>query len=473
MKNEPEIIRELKEEESSGKLHQVLLKLKPSEKQREENKSSSTSPDAKETLKILMNLINDPVVIVDNKGRFLEVSDRVGELTGSKKNELIGKTFLEVDFITSKTKAILIKNLAERIFGKKIDTYEIEVISKNGEIIPLQVKGMRIEYDGRPADMAVFHDMSKVKKAEEALRASEEKYRFIAENIPDVIWTSDENGNTSYISPSIEKVCGYTQDEIYAHGSELWFGRIHPDDIESVKVAYNSFLSKCNNFDIEYRIQRKDGQWIWIHDRATKTMNKNGKTYAEGIFSDITGRKMAEEALSNSAEEFRLTFENANDALFWVNYETGVIDRCNKAAERLLEKNREEIIGQHYTTLHPLEKKEYYANKFKEYVGQKGNENDKFEVVTKTGKVIPVSITASVAIVHGKPIIQGVFHDISKRDLAEKKLKQKIDELEKFQKVTVNREIAMIELKKEINELCKKYGEEPRYIIEQKNKDEI
>ena len=95
----------------------------------------------------------------------------------------------------------------------------------------------------------------------------------------------------------MERVYGYTPAEIMEAGEALWFGRIHPEDRDRVKGSFESFFSKQEQFDLEYRIQRKDGDWIWVHDRAGIVEEKNGSPYAYGVFSDITDRRQAEEAL--------------------------------------------------------------------------------------------------------------------------------------------------------------------------------
>jgi two-component system, sensor histidine kinase and response regulator len=131
------------------------------------------------------------------------------------------------------------------------------------------------------------------RRSEDSLRRSEEKYRSLVANIPDVTWTSDSAGATVFISPNVEQVYGFTPEEICAH-PELWFGRIHPDDGEAVKGAYRDLFEGNRKFEVEYRIQRKDGAWIWLYDRTLGTYVKGGKTYADGIFTDVTERKRAE-----------------------------------------------------------------------------------------------------------------------------------------------------------------------------------
>ncbi|MCP4705196.1 MAG: PAS domain S-box protein, partial [candidate division Zixibacteria bacterium] len=157
------------------------------------------------------------------------------------------------------------------------------------------------------------------KKTEVALRKSEAKYRLLITNIPNVVWTSNKKGTTSYISPNIEEVYGYTQKEIYENGESLWFGRIHSDDLERVKHEYEMLLTNNQLYDTEYRIQRKDGQWIWLHDRATKTSSSDGKIRVNGVFADITDRKQAELTLKNLSSRNKAILEAVPDIIMEVN----------------------------------------------------------------------------------------------------------------------------------------------------------
>lgn len=86
-------------------------------------------------------------------------------------------------------------------------------------------------------------------------------------------------------------------EEIYESGDRLWFGRIHPEDRERVKEAYERLFREKKKFDVEYRVQRKDGAWIWLRDRAVSTYQKEGVTYADGLLSDITERKQLQSQL--------------------------------------------------------------------------------------------------------------------------------------------------------------------------------
>jgi PAS domain S-box-containing protein len=132
-------------------------------------------------------------------------------------------------------------------------------------------------------------------RAEEALRASEQRYRTLVTNIPDVAWLVDRDGNTLFVSPNVEKVIGHTPDEVYRAGAMGWFGRIHPDDLPLVRRQFDALVGGAGTFDLEYRLRHRGGRWIWVHDRAVATYEEHGTTYVYGLYSDITDRKHAEQ----------------------------------------------------------------------------------------------------------------------------------------------------------------------------------
>ncbi|MCP3683832.1 MAG: PAS domain S-box protein [bacterium] len=205
--------------------------------------------------------------------------------------------------------------------------------------------------DGTTSKLEIFHDITERKKAEEALKYSEEKYRTLVENVPDVTWTTSEKGNTVYISTNIEKVYGFNLKEIYEGGDDSWLGRIHPDDIEEVKKTFELLFTKNKPYDVEYRIQRKDGEWIWAHDRSISTYEKDGMMYADGIFTDITERKKVDEALKSSEERLRSIIENTDSGYFFIDKEGMIKDVNNAWVNMYKYSSSDEILGKHFTLI--------------------------------------------------------------------------------------------------------------------------
>ena len=147
-----------------------------------------------------------------------------------------------------------------------------------------------IERAGRVAGVAIGRV-----RAEAALRTSEERYRLLATNIPEVAWLVDRTGRTIFVSPNIAAVTGYTADEVHSPGGVHWLARMHPDDRPLVQQQMEALFRDGARFDVEYRTRRKDGRWIWVHDRAVTTYEEQGVAYAYGLVSEITDRKQAEE----------------------------------------------------------------------------------------------------------------------------------------------------------------------------------
>ena len=149
---------------------------------------------------------------------------------------------------------------------------------------------------------AVIQDITHRKEIEEELRASENKYRSLVSNIPDVVWTADGATDLTYIGHNATEMLGFTPFELTLENAGTLLDRIHSDDRPMVEAAYEKLFARQERLDVEYRMQRKDGRWIWIHNRAQAAFGRDGRLYADGIMSDITERKQAEEALQLAKE---------------------------------------------------------------------------------------------------------------------------------------------------------------------------
>lgn len=143
------------------------------------------------------------------------------------------------------------------------------------------------------------------------LRHGAKKYRSVISNVPDVIWTADKERHIVFISKNVKALSGYTSEEEYEMARETtWFERMHLDDVESVKEAFKALVEKRKPYNVEYRFRRRDGSWIWLHDRAVVTYEEEGNIYADGIMSDITERKQAEVEGRRLKEKYESLIKN-------------------------------------------------------------------------------------------------------------------------------------------------------------------
>jgi PAS domain S-box-containing protein len=150
----------------------------------------------------------------------------------------------------------------------------------------------------------------------------------------------------------------------------------------------------------------------------------DAKIIKRKLFKEILERERAEEELRESEKRYHALFENASDAVFIVDTETGKIWYTNKKAEKLTGKNRDELIGMHYLELHPPEEAERHKRGFIDDVIHGGAADKEALVMRKDGTRVPVLISANTLELGGKKIIQGIFHDITERKKAEEELKE-------------------------------------------------
>ena len=149
--------------------------------------------------------------------------------------------------------------------------------------------------------------------------------------------------------------------------------------------------------------------------------NEGNIIYMIEALVNISKRKIAEEALHESEHKYRKLFQEANDAIFLIDADTGFILDANREVERLLGRPVSEIIGLHHTRLNVPETATYSEDRFRELV-RKEHVLEEGEVTRKDGTAVPVYISASVITLRGKKLIQGIFRDITERKQAEMQL---------------------------------------------------
>ena len=265
---------------------------------------NSSDRDLKTELQLILNAVVEGLCGLDGGGNVTFCNDALLKMTGYRTEEVIGNSLhhllhhshpdgtkygIEECAFQNAMKVREAIHMAGEIFWRKDGScFPVEYWMR-----PLQQPSSLTEF------VATIQDITAIEQAKDVLRRSEEKFRRIVSSVPDVVWTSDQYGRTIYVSPQVEAVFGYTEQEVCAGGGELRLGCIHPEDFGRVKNGYRALFEQQLAFDEEYRIRRKDGVWIWVHDRAVSTHLEDGMRYATGVFSDVTSRRQAEAALKS------------------------------------------------------------------------------------------------------------------------------------------------------------------------------
>lgn len=156
---------------------------------------------------------------------------------------------------------------------------------------------------GQPVGLAtVSRDITERKKAEAALRESEERFRNMADQAPVMLWVSGTDKLCTFFNQPWLEFTGRTMEQELGDG---WARGVHPDDLEHCLAAYSSCFDARRSFQIEYRLRRADGEYRWILDNGTPRFQEGQFVGYIGSCLDVTQQKQVEEMLRNSEQELR------------------------------------------------------------------------------------------------------------------------------------------------------------------------
>ena len=387
------------------------------------------SLDYEESLQRLVANLPDVTWTSDMTGHTTYISPNVEEIFGFSPREMCehGEE-LWLGRIHSEDSDRVIRSYRELFESRQPYDVEYRVQCKDGNFIWVHDRAFRTYEKGgvRYAD-GIFSDITKSKRAEQTSKENEAKYRSLVSNIPDVVWTADAAFNFRFISSAIERISGSSCEEIYRGGARVFLECIHPDDRERVKPAFEALLTRGEPYDVECRIRRKDGEWIWIHDRAVATYLKDGVRCADGLLTEMTQRKRAEEALRESEERYRLLFNSINDALFVVELGAegmpGRLLQVNDAACERLGYTREELLTMSARDVTAPESWER-TPVVMEHLRAEGRALFQIERLARDGRRIPVELNARLFEMNGRRVSLGIARDLTERKRAEEALRE-------------------------------------------------
>jgi PAS domain S-box-containing protein len=263
-------------------------------------------------------------------------------------------------------------------------------------------------------------DAVRGQRAEKLLRETENRLRLITENMQDMLLLTDTNLICTFASASHKWILGYEPSEII--GKNV-YDFIHPDDVARAMEAAEKAFKDNSGGTMEVRVRRADGSYILSEGIGKILTDENGQITGTMFTSrDITERRRIEQTLKDSEEKYRKLFDEAMDAIFVADYETGLVLDCNRAATKLMGKAKSELIGMHQRFLHPPEESTgKFSKTFEKHRTDKEGIVVEGQIVTKNREIRDVAIKANLIEVSGKKMLRGVFRDITEsRKISEK-----------------------------------------------------
>jgi len=275
----------------------------------ERTRTETAMRDSEERYRLIAENTGDIITLMDLDGRQIYVSPACESLLGYRPLDLIGR--LIFDLIHPDDRAMIQQQWAS-IQQESDARTTVRYQHADGSWRWFEVHGTALVQNGIGYILGVSRDVTQRKQAEEALRATEAKYRTLVEQIPAIIYTAEinEQSSTIYVSPQIEPILGFSPEEWMAD-PDLWVEQLHPDDRARVLDAVGRAQASDAPVPDEYRSITRDGRVVWLQDAARVVRDEAGKPlFMQGITLDITERKVAEEAVRSSERLYRLLASN-------------------------------------------------------------------------------------------------------------------------------------------------------------------
>lgn len=356
---------------------------------------------------------------IKNDFVLIDYNHAMEELTGGRAEDFIGQKTSQL----FKGRPIVQDALEECYRSGEKTRHEIDYdMLSTGEHKHLQVTTAFMPPD---LIMVQIQDDTEHEKAVSALRESEERFREIAENSSDIIWIVELDPRRAiYVNQAYEQLFDHPLTEVFKN-PDAYLSQVHPDDRSRISSRYDATDEKT---DHEYRIVLPDGQIRWLRSQTFPIRDESGKVYRRaGITRDITERKLAEEALRESEERYRVISEVSSDYAFCleVDDQGGMSLQWGTDISKITGYKLEELRAQGgwMSIVHPDDmsiKKREVASLFE------GNQYEcEYRIICKDGSIRWINAYAS-PVMHPKTgklmKVYGALKDVSRRKLYEEAL---------------------------------------------------
>ena len=270
--------------------------------------------DSTERFRALFERSLDCVYMHDFEGRILDANEATLRLLGYDRKDMEGLTF--ASFLDPDQLSKAMETVAELAQTGTQKLTEFRLRRKDGGSAHVETNAVVIPLENsRQAVLGIARDITERKRAEEALRDSEERFRVLADGCPTLIWMTDAEGENGFVNRRFREFFGMTPQDTNCRD---WERLLHPDDASAFVEAFWHGARAHTRFECEVRMRRADGAWRSIATYGEPRMSAGGEYLGHvGLSLDITERKEIEEKLRASEEKFRELAENIQE-VFWI-----------------------------------------------------------------------------------------------------------------------------------------------------------
>ena len=365
---------------------------------------------------------------VDADGLYMFVTPVVEDVLGYRPDEIAGRLHFYDLHPAEGREEYRAAVLAAARQGREFRNLENPMVAKDGRIVWVSTNALPLRgADGslrgyRGSDM----DITARKLAEEALRESETRFAASTKASRSYVWQVDPEGLLTYVSPMVEEVLGRRPEEMV--GQLHFYDLLPQEDREEIKRFGLALMARRETISgFENRNVARDGRRVWLSSSASPLFGPDGTFRGyQGIDTDITDRKRAEEELKRSEAKYRQLHESMRDPFASTDLKGNLLD-FNPAFVDLLGYSRAELLGRNFRAITPRKWQAQEKKIIAEQVRKRGFSSVyEKEYVRKDGSVVPVELrTMLVCDAGGKPTgMSAVIRDVSERRQAEQALRE-------------------------------------------------
>lgn len=289
----------------------------------ERQKFNHRLKNSEEKYRDLLQLSPVPMWIYDYyTSKFLYVNDAAIKHYGYSNQEFLSMNVYDIRISHSKVAASFANNatsLDEEILDEPT---VLKQRKKDGQIIDVEIQSSTVEFEGVLARLVIATDITSKKIEEDALLASEKRFRTLVQDSGDLILIISADGDLYYISPNHEAILGYDIAKAY-HKNFIDF--IHPDDSGPAKQFLESLKDKHRLYSIPYRVRREDGTYIWIESIATNALNDASINGFVINSRNVTNRIEDEKRIQDINKRFEAVAKATSDVIYDYDFISGRI----------------------------------------------------------------------------------------------------------------------------------------------------
>ena len=314
--------------------------------------------ELRENVKRYYNTLNNMLEgcqIIDFEWHYLYVNDAAAKQGRKTKEELLGRTMMEIYPGIEDTKmfAVLRRCMDERVPQRIYNEFIYPDSSKAWFDLSIQ-----------PVPEGIFIlsiEVTELKKTEKLLQESKERYKHLVESVTNYIYTVQiESGRpvSTFHGPGCFTVTGFKEKE-YITDPSLWINMVYEEDRPAVIKQINEILSGREVSSLEHRIIHRDGKIRWVSNTMVSYYDEQGRLVAyDGLISDITSRKVAEMMLEHARKEWEITFDSIADPIFIHDRDFKIL-RANRAYQKMAGMEFMGFIGRPYYEVFPKMEKPF------------------------------------------------------------------------------------------------------------------